>query len=314
MKANKGVLVTVPASAVSCGLYLRLSKEDLKGKTTNMDSIAVQRADGIEAIKLQGWNFDEKRHLFIDDDVSGRLVKRDAWSDMLGAAARGEFTILVLRDMERFARYEPARQMKTLIELLDMGVRVWTYKDKAFIRLSGPESIVTYAKAIASEQYVESIRTNTKAALKSRVLAGLAVKKPPFGYVIEDRGREGLRWAIVDAKAAVVIRVAELTLATGSKNGAVKKLNSMGMSAPAGGPWRISSLTKVLSQPLYRGVYHHGGETVLHPELRIFDHELEARVDEFLSKKSKPWGSTPRHLSTRFVRCGVCSGCLVATM
>src|SRR5262249_26456454 len=151
-------------------LYVRLSREDTVGKAAGCDSIKVQTEDGTEAIRAQDWEFDPKRQLFVDDDVSGRTVKRDGWSEMIAAASRGEFSILVARDLDRVARYEPARQMATLIDLFDRGVRVWTYKDRAFVKLSGAESIVTYARAIASEQYVESLRTNVTAGLRKRAL------------------------------------------------------------------------------------------------------------------------------------------------
>jgi hypothetical protein len=70
------------------------------------------------------------------------------------------------------------------------------------LRLSGPESIVTYAKAIASEQYVESIRTNIIAGLRRRALEGRAVKQGPFGYAVEDQGEKGKHWTIVADEAA----------------------------------------------------------------------------------------------------------------
>jgi DNA invertase Pin-like site-specific DNA recombinase len=292
-------------------LYVRLSKEDRAGKNEGIDSTKIQTTDGTSAIRDQGWQL---HSVIIDDDVSGTVLARDGLTQIRDLAKKREIDVVVVRDLDRFSRLSPARTMALLQELADCGVRVWTYQSKSPVELSGMASMMTFVQAISAEAEAKKASERVKAALAGRARDGRAVKRAPYGYTIEDRGKEGLRWAIVDAKAAEVIRIAELTLQIGSKNGAVNKLNELGIRAPAGGPWRISSLTKVLAQPLYRGVYHHAGETILHPELRIFDPELEARVDAFLAKKSVPWGSTPRHLSTRFVRCGVCSGCLVATM
>ena len=59
------------------------------------------------------------RHTFEDDDVSGTKVKRvKGWDPLIAAAMRREFSILVVRDIDRIARYEPARAMATLIQLL----------------------------------------------------------------------------------------------------------------------------------------------------------------------------------------------------
>lgn len=294
------------------GLYVRLSKEDEKGKLAGIDSIAVQTADGREAISSQGWDFQDK-HLFVDDDVSGRAIKRDGWSGMLQAASRGEFSILVMRDLDRFARYEPARQMATLIDLFDRGVRVWTYKDRNFVKLAGPESIVTYARAIASEQYVEALRTNITAGLRRRVLEGRAVKQPPLGYRIEDQGSAGKRWVFEPDEVGKVLHVGKLFVELRSLNGTAAKLNEEGIRAPEGGMWRSFGVRKILTRPLYRGFYTHADLVIPHPELRIWTPEMEAQIDQILAKPTKPWGRTPRHLSTRFVRCGVCGGSLVAT-
>src|SRR5277367_449855 len=166
-------IVTQDAAAA---LYARLSREDVDGKHAGCDSIKVQKTDGAEAILSQGWSFNRDRHTFEDDDVSGTKIKRRGWDALLVAAVRREFSVLVVRDMDRIARYEPARAMATLIQLLDLGVRAWTYKDRAFVKLEGTESILTYVKAIAAQQYSKSIQTNVLAALRRRALEGRAGK------------------------------------------------------------------------------------------------------------------------------------------
>jgi DNA invertase Pin-like site-specific DNA recombinase len=253
----------------TAALYVRLSKEDREGKAAGVDSIAVQTADGTDAIKAQGWGFDPRRHLFVDDDVSGRKVERDGWGCMLDAAKRGEFSILVVREMSRVARYEPARQMKTMIELADLGVRVWTYSDRTFPPLNGAESIVTYAKAIASQQYVETIRTNAINAINKRALAGQAVKQGGLGYRIEDQGANGKRWVIVPEEAATVRHIAALFIASKSVHGTAKRLNEEGIATPWGASWRANGVTALLRRPLLRGFFQHGDVQIPHPELRL---------------------------------------------
>jgi len=305
---------------IAVALYLRLSKEDKTGKLSGIDSIATQKGDGIQAISEQpGWNLDP-RHIYIDDDTSGRLVSRSDWDRMEEAAARGEFTILALRDMDRFARYEPARQMKTLIELFDIGVRLWEYPSKSFVRLSGPESIITYAKAIASEQYVESIRKNITAGLKRRAADGMATTRAAFGYKIETHPTTGPRWVIVEAQADLVRMIADLFIATESLAATARILNERGIPTPWAGKkggerskWGHAKVSKILRRPNYRGWTTHGGVRVEHPEMRIFSPEVEQSVDVLLARPQRSWGRQPAHLCTPFIRCGVCMGCMVVT-
>ncbi len=304
---------TTVAQQGRAALYVRLSKEDKDGKKAGVDSIAVQTEAGTEAIRTQGWDFDPKRHIFVDDDVSGRLVQRDGWGDMLATASRGEFSILVIRDLDRFARYEPARQMGTLIDLFDRGVRVWCYKDCNFVRLSGAESIVTYAKAIASEAYVETLRTNTIAAIDKRALAGQAIKQGGLGYEIEDQGALGKRWVIVPEQRERVLYISRIFIDTESVNATARRLNDEGFPTPWGAKWRANSVTALLQRPLYRGFYKYGDHIIPHPELRIWTPEMEEQIDALLARPAKPWSNAPRHLSTPFLRCAKCGGVLAAT-
>jgi DNA invertase Pin-like site-specific DNA recombinase len=303
----------------TAALYARLSREDVDGKHAGCDSIKVQTCDGAEAIRAQEWLFNADRHVFEDDDVSGRKVRRKGWDALLAAARRREFSILVVRDLDRIARYEPARAMATLIQLRDLGVRVWCYKDRAFPPLDGIESILTYVKAIANQQYVESIRANVTAGLRKRALEGRAVKGAAFGYRVENQGANGKRWVIDPAAQEAVLRLGRAFIETRSLFGAAKKLNEEGLLTPKGCAWRPDSVRLLLLRPQYRGFFEHGahsgGEPLVipHPELRIWPPEMEAEIDRLLARPTKPWGRTPRRFSTRLVRCGLCGGAMIST-
>jgi site-specific DNA recombinase len=295
-------------------LYARLSREDVEGKHAGCDSIKVQAEDGAEKTHAQGWLLDLDRHLFTDDDVSGRKVSRKGWDALLAAAKRREFSILVVRDIDRIARYEPARAMATLIQLHDLGVRVWTYKSQSFVKLEGMESIVTYVNAIASYQYVESIRVNTTAGLRRRALEGRAVKGAAFGYRVENQGASGKRWVIDPAAKDIVLRVGHTFIEARSFFGAARRLNEEGVPSPGGKGWRPGSVRLLITRPLYRGTYQHAGNLEIpHPELRIWTPEMETAIDALLARPSKPWAHDVRHMSTRLVKCGECGGRLALT-
>jgi DNA invertase Pin-like site-specific DNA recombinase len=305
---------TTTITTEAAALYARLSREDKDGKHAGCDSISVQEADGADAIRSQGWSFNPDRHTFEDDDVSGTKVKRRGWDALLVAAERREFSVLVVRDIDRIARYEPARAMATLIQLLDLGVRVWTYKERSFVKLEGTESILTYVKAIAAQQYSKSIQTNVLAALRRRALEGRAVKGAALGYRVEDQGTNGKRWVIDPAEKDIVLRVARTFIETRSFFGAARRLNKEGIPSPTGRGWRPGAVRMVITRPLYRGVYKHAGDLEIpHPELRIWTPEMEAEIDVLLARPTKAWGNDVRHMGTRLVKCGECGSRLVIT-
>ncbi len=312
-------MMTPSVHNTAAALYVRLSKEDKHGKQAGCDSIKVQSADGTDAIQNQGWAFDGDRHVFEDDDVSGTTLRRRGWDALIAAAKRREFSILVVRDLARLSRYEPARTMATLVELRDLGVRVWSYKKREFLPLDGLDAILTFVDAIGNQQYVESIRTNTRAALRKRAAEGRAVNRPTFGYRIEDHGPSGKRWVIDPEGAATCHRVASTLIGTGSFFGAARRLNDEGVRASKGRAWSGSTVRELVRRTIYRGVYEYGsrGEDAVvvdHPELRIWTPDEEAAIDSVLARPSKPWGAAAvRHMSTRVVRCGLCGGALIST-
>jgi site-specific DNA recombinase len=290
-------------------LYVRLSKEDKRGKAEGgIESIAVQTSDGSRAIEAEGWNLVGTCK---DDGVSGAVADRPGLAELRTLAAQRQIDVVVVRDLDRLGRLEPLAMMQLVAELAANGVRVWSYHSRSFVRLDGYESLVTHVKAIAGREYIEVLRRNTTEALRARAAAGFAVKPAPFGYtnVTTDKGKF---WAICPAERDVILKLGKIYAETGSLNATVSRLNTEGIPAPNGGKWRVTSLRVILTRPLPRGYYEHGGVRVEHPKLRIWPQALLARIDERLARPSKPWGGTSKHLSTRFLRCSVCGGAMVS--
>ena len=129
-------------------LYVRLSREDLKGKAEGIDSTRVQTMDGKAVIADLGWTLHSVQ---VDDDVSGTLIDRPGLATVRAAAHNHEIDVVVFRCLDRLTRLEAARTMALLLELLDLGVRVYDYEKRRFISLSGTEGLLTYVEAMKAE-------------------------------------------------------------------------------------------------------------------------------------------------------------------
>ena len=316
-------------------IYVRLSKEDRDGARSGIESCVVQRKNAERAIEAQGWRGSDDL-VFVDDDFSGaEIVRRPQLQDLLAAAERRAFDVLVLRDLDRLAR-DAARQTALLVRLADVGVRVWTYTERSFAELDGPGYLFTAFKGVMAEQERAKAAQRIREGLRFRVQAGRRATNAPFGYrnVRDDRG--AAHWEIDEERAAVVVRVGEMFVEReGSFHATAVALNTAGIASPAGRTWNPQTVKNIVQHPLYRGEYRHGerrtvaqGGTLVrvrapdaeilripHPELRVWPQALLAKIDTALNKPRRgPWGvATPRHLASSFLRCGVCGASLVVS-
>src|SRR5579863_9897033 len=99
-------------------IYARRSKEEDKGGV-GVESVPRQIDFARRAIAAAGWTVEE-RHVFTDEISGGEILRRPGLQAIRALAGRGEFDVIVVRDLDRFARCEPARQAGLLQELADV--------------------------------------------------------------------------------------------------------------------------------------------------------------------------------------------------
>jgi site-specific DNA recombinase len=316
-------------------IYVRLSKEDRAGARSGIESCLVQQKNAERAIEAQGWHLAADR-VFVDDDVSGaEILRRPQLQAILLAAQRRAFDVLVLRDLDRLAR-DAARQAALLVQLKDAGVEVWSYADRAFVQLDGYGYLLTAVKGVVAEQERAKAAQRIREGLRFRVQAGRRATRAPFGYTNVRDPSGAARWQVDDALAAVVVRVGETFVErNGSFHATAVALNAAGIASPAGATWSPQAIKNVVTHPLYRGEYRYGARRtvarggtlvevrapeadvlhIAHPDLRIWPDGLLVQIDAALARpRRKAWGAaTPRHLSSSFLRCGVCGASLVVS-
>ena len=139
-------------------IYARRSKEEDK-TGAGVESVPRQIDFARRAIAALGWTLKET-HVISDEVSGGEILRRPGLQALRAMAGRGEFDVIVVRDLDRFARCEPARQAGLLQELADVDVRLWEYQAREFVRLDGANFIVTSARMTSAEQ--EKLKASTR--------------------------------------------------------------------------------------------------------------------------------------------------------
>ena len=110
-------------------IYSRKSTEsEKKALSGKSDSVDLQIANARAYAAKHGWAVPAE-HVYLDDGVSGATwAKLKGRGDMLKAAERGDFEVLVVSEQSRLGRHM-IESSYTIMQLADMGVRMYSYLD-----------------------------------------------------------------------------------------------------------------------------------------------------------------------------------------
>ncbi|QBQ49562.1 recombinase family protein [Brevundimonas naejangsanensis] len=263
------------------------------------------------------------------------FVGRSGYFEMMAAADRGEFDVVLVEDMDRLSRQASgAHGVIEEFQALDIAVctahgGVVTDMEVAF-------------KAVQNAEFIRNLAKKSRRGVEGAVLAGRQSGRVPYGFkkVFTEDGARGLR-AIVEAEADVVRRVFRDCAAGKSIVQICHELTADGIPGPGGRPWRVGALygnkhkgTGILRNALYKGKTVWGrtktkrnGRTgsVKHqivpqddhvvvdaPELRIVSDELFDAVQQRLADNEvsdeHQFQSRRKaeYLFSGLYRCGVC--------
>jgi site-specific DNA recombinase len=202
---------------------------------------------------------------FSDAAISGGTTSRPGYQDMLSAARRHDFDIIIAEDSSRLWR-NLAEQSPRLAELSDLGLHVVTHDLDT--RHESAEIMGAVGGAMASA-YRKEIGRRTR-----RGLEGLARKQKPtggraYGYVKATGSESGARE--IDADQAIIVREIFEQFASGrSPRRIAEDLNSRKIPSPGAswnreerrrGGWLCSAIhgdpkrgLGILNNDMYRGV------------------------------------------------------------
>jgi DNA invertase Pin-like site-specific DNA recombinase len=329
--------------APRAAIYTRFSSDE-----RDSDSCAVQQGEARKAIVAHGWKPATDDPTFEDDGISGReMVRRPGFSRLLAAASSKAFDVIVVRDLDRFARGDVFRVGYVLQILHDHGVRVFEYLKGEFVNIDGENALLTAFKMYGNRN--EAMKTSGRIKEKLRVAdeGGTFTVAAPYGFKNARKHKHtGEIGVFPDRKSTVgvVVRheeqfpvlllIAELFLQFQTYNAVAVELNRRLIPDPIGRQnWQSQTVRAILLNPFYRGKIVRGrrktvevGGTIKRvpnepdeiryydrPEFRVWDDETNKKLDAQIQARARntTWSVGARkHLSSSFLRCQ-CGGSIV---
>lgn len=279
---------------------------------------------------------------FSDSEKSGTTTMgRAGLFEMMAAADRGEFDVLLVEDIDRTSR-DAADMHKIAKDLDELDIVICTVAGGVVT------NIELAFKAVQNEEFIKQNVQKSKRGQELAVSQGRMSGSIPYGYqkVVKLDGRgdpiNGLREKHPE-RAAIVLRI-HIEFDAGRTTFEIcATLNAEGVPGPKGKHWRPGALLGnrngglgILRNPIYIGEYQFRKTSrrrrkgrikmrftapsermvTQHPELAIIDKELWDRNQARLAENfDRPFHTKRKveYVFTGKVHCGVCkSTCIVS--
>lgn len=280
---------------MSAALYARVSSEEQRDRQT----IRTQTEFGERFAELRGLQFSEH---FLDDGVTGTLPleKRPGGAALLEAARAGRIKTVYVYRLDRIGR--DIRVIHNAIHALEEAGCALVSMTESFETQtpSGKAMLGMLAVFAAFERdsIGERIRAGMDTAFREegRWLGG---HRPPYGYVVEERGEK--KYLVpLETEAAVVRMMFELAAQGWSSVKIAEYLAALQIPTPnagrpalhwktgkpASGVWQSGSVLRILRNPTYHGIRKRTPRKAKWPE-----QACEPLVDE------KTWQATQETLT-----------------
>lgn len=197
-------------------------------------------------IANHGW---ELTRCYADEHISGRTDKRPQFQEMISAAERGEFDVLVVYSTDRFSRnkFDSINYKRKLKEL---GIRIAYAAENI---PDGPEGILLESLMEGwAEYYSEELSRKVKRGMNETARKGKSNGgRRTFGYRTGPDGQ-----LVTDEAEAEAIRQVFRLVADGQTiRAAVDWLNDHGYVSTIGRPHTHNSVRKMLANKRYLGYY-----------------------------------------------------------
>ncbi|MBO5183821.1 MAG: recombinase family protein [Bacilli bacterium] len=190
---------------------------------------------------------------YVDDGITGTSdIKRDNFMKMIEDARSGKFDLIVTKEISRFSR-NTLDSIKYTRELLSFGVAVLFVNDNINTALPDSELRLTIMASMAQDE-IRRLSERVKFGMNRAIERGEILGNDMlYGYK-KDKDTGVLN--IIDDEAKVVRRIYELYVVEElSLSKIAKSLNSEGLKTCQGKKWCISTISRMIENPKYKGYY-----------------------------------------------------------
>ena len=245
---------------------------------------------------------------YIDRAISGTTDNRAQFQRMISDSDKHTFEAVLVYQLDRFARnrYDSAINKA---KLKKNGVRV----------LSAKENIADDASGILVEGVLESMAEYYSVELSQKIRRGMKINaekclftgsNPGLGYRVDSERR----FYIDEDEAKVVREIYERYARGETKSEIIHDMQKRNIKTSRGNDFNMNSLTRILNNKRYLGVYMYKGKETPGGMPRILDDDLFYKVQERLEKNKKAPARTQgegEYLLTTKLFCGHCKDMMV---
>ena len=243
-------------------LNMGVSLSNIKLRVTYYSRVSTDSDEQKKSLKNQIEHFDEMINNnknweyvqgYMDDGISGTTdYKRDNFMKMIDDARNGLFDLIVTKEISRFSR-NTLDSIKYTRELLSYGVAVLFINDNINTALPDSELRLTIMASMAQDEIrrlSERVKFGMSRSIKNGTILGNDML---YGYK-KDKGKGVL--TIAEDEAKIVRRIYSLyAIDKLSISKIVKTLNSENIKTNQNKKWCISTISRMMENPKYKGYY-----------------------------------------------------------
>ena len=190
---------------------------------------------------------------YVDDGITGTSdVKRDNFMRMIDDARLGKFDLIVTKEISRFSR-NTLDSIKYTRELLSYGVFVLFVNDNINTALPDSELRLTIMASMAQDE-IRRLSERVKFGMRRATLRGEILGNDMlYGY---KKNKKTGNLCIVHDEAMLVRRLFEFYAIDGLSLSCICKIfNSEGLRTSQGSKWCVSTISRMIENPKYKGFY-----------------------------------------------------------
>lgn len=230
-------------------IYCRRSSES--GDSRNL---AQQREDCERYAAQRGIVIND----IVEQHYTGTVALRVRHPDLWSRIESGEVKTLIVSSVDRLSRATTLEALSLIAEIKRAGCVVHGAD------IGGefdPDDINTIIRSWASSQERGRIVERMMSNKRRKAASGWVGAGPvPYGYKRVGSGRDA-HLEIIDAEAAIVRRMYQMSAGGMSLRGIANRLNLDEIKAPGGGMWQAEKVRLILIRTIYSGVTSYDGIT-----------------------------------------------------